>query len=65
MEEWIIDVETIYRTLKENATHMGVDELVTQRAQKIQTDMKDGEYIIPWEDAYQMAWNDLMEERKW
>ena len=63
MVEWVIDIQTIYRTLKENATAMGIDDKITQRAAEIQKLI--GEENCPWEDAYEMAWNELMGEQKW
>lgn len=61
MGEWVIDIQTVYRTLKENATAMGIDEKITQRATEIQKLI--GEENCPWEDAYEMAWNELTETR--
>jgi hypothetical protein len=63
MVEWVWDTETKYRTLKENAIAMGVDDKVTQRGTEIQKLI--GEENCPWEDAYEMAWNELISERKW
>ena len=63
MVEWVIDIQTIYRTLKENATAMGIDDKITQRGTEIQKLI--GEENCPWEDAYEMAWNELMGEQKW
>lgn len=61
MGEWVIDIQTVYRTLKENATAMGIDDKVTQRAMELQKVI--GEENCPWEDAYEMAWNELTEPR--
>jgi hypothetical protein len=63
MVEWVWDTETKYRTLKENAIAMGVDDKVTHRGEEIQKLL--GEENCPWEDAYEMAWNELIGEQKW
>lgn len=56
MGEWIIDIDTLYRTLKENAISMGIDDKLTLRAEEIQKQL--GKENCPWEDAYEMAWNE-------
>lgn len=56
MGEWIIDIDTLYRTLKENAIIMGIDYKLTLRAEEIQKQL--GKENCPWEDAYEMAWNE-------
>ena len=64
MERWVIDTDTLLRTLTENATALGIQDKVEKRAKEIQWEMRDSdEYIIPYVDAYEMAYNDILDIR--
>jgi len=54
-----------YQTIKERAVQMGKEELVRQRALEIQSQLSEPGNNISFKDAYEMAYNDIVESSRY
>ena len=55
---------TDYQSIKQWATRLGKEEVVRKRAKELQSQLSEGDEVVPFRDAYEMAYNEISESNK-
>ena len=54
-------VDTIdYQSIRKQLTKLGKEDIVKERAKQLQHQLRDGEDEVPFKDAYEMAYNEII-----
>lgn len=56
----MLDTKSKYHTIRTQAIKLGVHDKVDSYAKKLQRELSEGSHKVPIEDAYEMAWEEIV-----